>query len=330
VHQVCPLRGGEFDAPQAWLGVRDRKATETIRRLAERQHGIVTRDQLLRQGVGSGLIEARIDVGAFVTIYEGVFAVGHGRLSCEATWLAAVLACGHTAVLSHGSALELWGIGKGGGRVEVTRRAGGTTRSGIWLHQTRFLPSAHTTVKGGIPATTAERTLLDIAARMRQRDLERTVVEADRAGLLDWPRMHRVVAHSNGKKGSGRLRRAVRDIDPRSRDTRSPLEVDFLALCRAAGLPRPEVNVLVEGYLVDFLWRIERLVVETDGYAFHGDRNAFERDRERDLDLTAAGYEVGWFTYRMLTRQPEACARRIREALSRRGASNIPSSEGQS
>jgi very-short-patch-repair endonuclease len=275
------------------------------------------------------LIEARVDVGVLVKIHEGVFAVGHGRLGREATWLAAVLACGRAAVLSHGSAAELWGISEGGGRVEVTRRSGGTTRRAIWLHQTRFLPSAHVTVRNEIPVTSIERTVLDMAARVKERDLERMVIDADRAGLVDWPQLRRVVDGSNGRKGSGRLRRVATGIDPRSRDTRSPLEVDFLALCREAGLPRPEVNVLVEGYMVDFLWGAERFVAETDGYAFHRDRRAFERDRERDLDLAAAGYEVGRFTYRMITDRPGTCAKRIHEALARRGASAMPSGAGQ-
>jgi very-short-patch-repair endonuclease/predicted transcriptional regulator of viral defense system len=305
-------------------GMRDRTATETIRRLAEDQYGLVTRDQLLRLGLRPRLIEARVGAGFLVRVHEGVFAVGHGLLGREATWLAAVLACGRGTVLSHASAVALWGIGGDSERVEVTRRAGGTKRSGIWLHQSRFLPDDHVTVERGIPVTAVERTILDMAARMGWRDLERMVVKADRARLLDWQQLHRVVDCGNGKKGSGRLKSVVLDIDPSLRDTRSLLEADLLTLCRKAGLPRPEVNVLVEGFLVDFLWREPRLVVETDGYAYHSDRGAFERDRERDLALTAAGYEVGRFTYRMLSRQPEACAGRIREALRRRGASRMP------
>lgn len=309
--------------------MRDRRATRTIRLLAERQHGVVARGQLLQYGLSPQLVEARVDAGALVTVYDGVFAVGHGRLSREAAWLAAVLACGSGAVLSHGSAVALWGIGEGGDRVEVTRHSGGTTRTAIWVHQTRFLPDDHIAVEKGIPATSVERTLLDVAARMGRRRLERMVVDADRARLLDWRQLWRVIERGVGRKGVGRLRRVARDIDPRSRDTRSPLEVDFLALCRKAGLPPPEVNVLVEGYLVDFVWPEERLVIETDGYAFHSDRTAFERDRERDLDLTAAGYEVSRFTYRMLAREPKQCAKRIRTALSRRGASNPPPGRGE-
>jgi very-short-patch-repair endonuclease len=297
--------------------------------LAERQHGIVARSQLLRHGLSPGLVEARVDAGVLVTVYEGVFAVGHRKLSREAHWLAAVFASGPGALLSHGSAAKLWGIGKGGDRVEVTRHSGGTTRTVIWVHQTRFLPDDHIAVQQGIPVTSVERTCLDMAARIGRRGLERMVVDADRARLLNWSQLRRVIEQGGGRKGVGRLNRVAREIDPRGRDTRSPLEVDFFALCRKAGLPQPEVNVFAEGYLVDFLWPAERLVVETDGYAFHSDRTAFERDRERDLDLTAAGYEVSRLTYRMLARDPDGCARRIRTALNRRGASNLPPVRGR-
>lgn len=232
-------------------------------------------------------------------------------------------------MLSHGSAAELWGLGKGRGRVEVTRRSGGSTRTAIWVHQTRFLPDDHIAFRGRIPVTSVERTILDMAAHAGLRRLERMLVDADRACILDWRQLPRVIERGNGRKGVGRLRRAVRDIDPRSRDTRSPLEVDLLVLCRKARLPLPEVNVLIEGHLVDFLWPVERLVIETDGYAFHSDRGAFEQDRKRDLDLTAAGYEVGRFTYRMIAREPNVCVERIRRALIRRGASNGPPARGE-
>jgi very-short-patch-repair endonuclease len=304
--------------------MRDREATATIRLLAERQHGVVARSQLLRNGLSRQLVEARVDAGILVPIYDGVFAVGHRKLAPYATWLAAVLASGPGAVLSHGSAAELWCIGEGRGRVEVTRRSGGSTRTAIRVHQTRFLPGDHIARRNGISVTSVERTILDMAARTGLRRLERMLVDADRRRILDWQQLQRVIERGNGRKGVGRLRRAARNIDPRSRDTRSPLEGDLLVLCREAGLPLPEVNVRVEGYLVDFLWPAERLVIETDGYAFHSDRGAFERDRKRDLDLTAAGYEVGRFTYRMIAREPNVCAERIRRALTRRGASNGP------
>lgn len=302
----------------------DREATNAIRRLAEVQHGVVSRQQLLEQGLGRQLIDARLASGLLVAVHEGVFAVGHSRLSREGKWLAAVLATGSGAVLSHGSAAQLWGIGEGSRRPEVTRRSGGTTRATIWIHQTRSLPEDHVKLKAGVPVTSVERTVLDLAARTRRRPLERMLADASRAGILKWPRLWQVIEWGVGRKGRGLLRQVARDLDPHSHAARSPLEVDFLALCRRAGLPSPQVNVFVEGHLVDFLWLSARLVVETDGYAFHSDRGAFERDRRRDLDLAAAGYEVSRLTYQMVRHEPDRCIDVVRSALDRRGASNLP------
>jgi hypothetical protein len=131
-----------------------------------------------------------------------------------------------------------------------------------------------------------------------------------------------MVQGGRGRKGIGRLRRVVMAVDPRAADTKSPSEIDFLALCREFGLPLPQVNVLVEGHLVDFFWPAQRLVVEADSYAYHADRPAFERDHERTIALTMAGYEVHRATRLMLRRDPRAFLGLIRHALQRRTASN--------
>ena len=165
--------------------------------------------------------------------------------------------------------------------------------------------------------TTLERTLLDAAAGLDRRQIERVVVAADRSGRLSWGALDRVMAEGKGRPGVGRLRDVARAADPRARDVRSPLEVDFLALCRDAGLPHPQVNVLVEGLLVDFLWPSERLVVETDSYTFHRDRLSFERDHANTVALTAAGYEVLRTTYGMLEANPDPFLGLVRNALLR-------------
>jgi hypothetical protein len=130
------------------------------------------------------------------------------------------------------------------------------------------------------------------------------IVEADRSGRLVWRELHRVIEQGNGRKGLRRVRRVAARVDPRAADTLSPLEVDFLSLCQKAGLPLPQINVLVEGHLVDFYWPQARVIVETDGYTYHKDRVAFERDHETTVALTAAGYTVHRTTYRMLKRNP--------------------------
>lgn len=304
--------------------MKDREATGVLRALAERQHGVVARWQLLEAGIGLGVIQRRIEGGLLIPIFQGVFALGHRRLDRYGDWMTAVLASGPGAVLSHASALELWDIRRSHGSVEVLRRSGGVhrRRRGIRLHQTRWLPAEHIAVERGIPVTTVERAMLDTAARLDARQLERALVAADRSGRLRWPELQHLVARGRGRKGIGRLRRVASEVDPRAREAISPTEIDFLALCRRADLPLPQVNVLIEDCLVDFLWPAQRLIVETDSYSYHGDRPAFERDHERTIALESAGYEVHRVTHKILSRDPALFLDLVRRSLDRRTASN--------
>jgi len=291
-------------------------ATTAIRELAERQHGVVARRQLFELGVGKGLIQHRIETDRLLPLHQGVFAVGHRRVGLRGEWMAAVLACGPGALLSYGSAAHLWGIRGSRGAIEVSRVSGHRRPHGVRLHQPKSLPVEDVTEKAGIPVTSLERTLADVAGRFYEREMERMLVEADRSGQLSWPTLHAVLDRPGGRKGIGRLRRVAREVDPRALDTLSPTEVDFLALCRKARLPLPQVNVLVDGRLVDFFWPDIRLIVETDSYSYHGDRPAFERDHESTISLTAAGYKVLRTTHRMLERDPTPFMHLVREALS--------------
>jgi len=228
--------------------------------------------------------------------------------------MAAVLACGPGAVLSHGSAAHLWGIRGSRGPIEVTRVSGHRRPHGVRLHQTRWLPPEQRVVEGGISVTSLERVMLDIAGGLDNRQLERALVEADRSGLR-WAELRRILNATTGRKGQGRLERLVEEVDPRAAEARSPMEVDFLALCRKARLPLPQVNVLVEGLLVDFLWPGPRVIVETDSYTYHGDRPAFERDHERMAILQAAGYTVHCATRKMLEHNPGFFLGLVRQSL---------------
>ena len=280
------------------------EATVAIRDLAERQHGVVARRQLIALGLGRGLIQDRIDAGRLLPLHQGVFALGHRRIGIRGEWMAATLACGPDAYLSHGSAAQLWGIRGSRRPHEVLRVSGHRRPHGVWLHQTRSLPNEDVTIEAGIPVTSIERTIMDNAGRLDERQLEHMIVDAERSGRLVWRELHRVIEQGNGRKGLRRLRRVVARVDPRAADTISPLEVDFLSLCQKAGLLLPQVNVMVEGHLADFYWPRAKVIVETDGYAYHKDRAAFERDREVTVALTAAGYTVHRATYRMLQRDP--------------------------
>lgn len=291
------------------------EATVAIRKLAEEQHGVVAWRQLLALGLGRGQIEARVNSGKLVPLHRGVFALGHRRIDIRGRWLAAVLACGPNAALSYGSAAQLWGIRGSRGPIEVTRRSGHRRPHGVRLHQTRSLPPEHVAVEAAIPVTTPERTLLDLAARLDRVQMERALVAADRAKRIHWPELIAVVEEGRGRKGRTMLRRLCAEVDPGAVNTRSNPEIDFLALCREAGLPTPQTNVLVEGRLVDFLWPKERLVVEVDSYRYHSDRPAHERDGKSTIALMNAGYKVLRPTDRMLEEDPGPVMRLVRRSL---------------
>jgi hypothetical protein len=220
--------------------------------------------------------------------------------------------------------MELWGLRGSRGDIEVLRRSGGVhrRRSGIRLHQTRSLPDDHLTIEQGIPVTTPERALLDMAPRLDAKQLERALVEGDKSGCVRWPKLQAMVRGWRGKRGIGRLRSVAMEVDPRAVDTIAPSEIDFLALCREFGVPLPQVNVLVEDCLVDFYWPRQRLVVESDSFQHHTNRPTFEDDHERTVKLTAAGYEVHRATWRMLAWNADPFMSLVRASLRKRTASN--------
>lgn len=293
-------------------------ATRLIRDLAERQHGVVARRQLLEAGLGRGLIQERLRIRLLIPVHRGVYSVGHRRGDLRHRWMAAVLACGDRAVLSHGSAAHLWDLRRSRGPVEVTRLAGARPRAGIRLRQTSALAARDLTREGEIPVTTIERTLADIAAELNPTQLERAVVAAARSGRLRWEELRRVIEEGAGRPGVASLRRVAAEVDPVAVEVRSGPEVDFLGLCRKSRLPVPAVNVLVEGHLVDFLWPGQRVVVEVDSYRYHGDHPAFERDHRRTLALETAGYAVHRITERMLSGDPAPFLSLVRRSLTER------------
>jgi hypothetical protein len=211
------------------------------------------------------------------------------------------------------------------GPIEVLRQSGGFNpegHRGVRLHQTRRLFDYEVTLERGIPVVVRERVLLDLAARTDAKQLERVFVQAYKSGHLDWRRLGRITKRRRGCKGVGRLRQIALDVDPEALETKSVSEVDFLGLWRETNMQIPACNVLVEGYLVDFLWPAQKVIVETDSWGHHGDRPTFESDHQRDVDLVAAGYDVHRTTYKMLERNPVPFLRNVRRALVERTASN--------
>jgi very-short-patch-repair endonuclease len=278
---------------------------------------VVARAQLLELGFGPGAIRRRIRSQRLHRVYHEVYAVGHPSLSTHGRWLAAVLAAGPQAVLSHRSAAALWGLrSTAAPTIDVTVIAHARrNRGNLALHVTRQLPRQDRAARDGIPVTSVARTLLDIAEVIPGDQLAAAVEKAERMRWLDRWAIDEVCARGNGRRGLGALRAAVEAAVEPQPFTRSELERAFYGLCRNHHLPLPLLNQWVLGYEVDALWPGPRLVVEVDGYETHRTRAAFERDRARDGALQVAGYRVLRFTWRMIEREPESVAATIRSVL---------------
>jgi hypothetical protein len=240
--------------------------------------------------------------------------------------MAAVLAYGPDAVLSHRSAAAHWGLRRETrATIDVSLpRQSACFRPLITAHACTTLRPEDVTAHDGVPCTTVARTLLDLAEVVDRREVERAVEQAEVLRVFDGRAVDAVLARAAGRRGAGVLRAVLDEFDDCGL-TANEFEERFLALCLDAGIARPEVNrwgaLHDQEIKVDFLWQAERLIVETDSRTFHATRYAFERDRRRDQDLLLAGYQVVRFTWRQVTRDPEHVAHTIRALLARRARS---------
>jgi very-short-patch-repair endonuclease len=278
-------------------------------RIAARQHGVVTTRQLREVGLDKSAVSRRLRGGRLHRMHRGVYAVGHPALGLHGRWMAAVLACGEGAVLSHASAAALWGLLRpidGPVHVSIPTTRGSRQRRGIHLHRCPALVQRSsspsylqsrggrgrpllTTYRNRIPVTTVPRTVADLRGSLPPHLVRRAIRQAELAG-------HRLEAVESDR-------------------TRSDLEAAFLALCRRHGLPAPEVNVKVGRWEVDFLWRSQRVAVEADTFTYHRGSVAFEADHARDLDLRDQGYAVLRFTDRQIEAEPARVAGDLEAAL---------------
>lgn len=283
-----------------------------IATLAAQQHGVVALVQLVALGLTESAVRKRVASGRLHRVYRGVYAVGHRRLTKRGRWMAAVLACGDDAVLSHLSAGELFNVRRSGGIVDVTS----TTRSrhgvpGIRLHQPRALAPEHRTIVDGIPVTTVPRMLADLAGTLDAQQLKRVWQEAQRQRLLDVEAVKPLV--SQPRKGIGKLRALVEEAED-APDTHTEFEHRFHDfITDHPEIPVPAYNVALHGYVVDAVWLNERLIVELDSRAYHWHRT--EEDADRAADLLSHGFPTYHLTWRALTRKPDTVAHRIRSYL---------------
>ena len=284
--------------------------------LAQQQHGVVSSSQLRMAGVSHDIVERRVRAGLLQRIYHGVYLVGPvaAPLSRE---MAALLACGDNAVISHHTAASMWKIMPAQGPTDpirvISAHSDHGRRRNICARRLRTLGADEVTMCDGIRVTTVERTLMDVAATATARDLERALAEAYARRLSTRAEILALLERHSGRPGVRRLHELVTGASPAL--TRSDAEERMLAHIRRVGLPSPRVNVRVHGYEVDFYWSRHKFVVEVDGFAYHSSAASFEGDRRRDSVLAAAGIRVMRVTWRQLTEEPEITLVRLAQAL---------------
>lgn len=292
--------------------------------LAARQHGVVASWQLRQLGYTKQEMYWRVRSARLHRIYRGVYAVGHRRLTVKGRRMAAVLACGREAVLSHASAIahhELRPPADGPIDVTVPGRSR-RGQAGIRVHSVRTLDRRDRAVCDGIPITSVHRTVLDYADVAHRQQLRLAIDEAERRGLFDLRAIEDLLERTPGRHGTKQLRETLDGITGPAPWTRSELERRFLALIREARLPEPQANVLLAGELVDICWPGDPpLVVELDGYGFHKSRTQFNQDRRRDTKPLVAGVRVIRVTQARIEQEP---AELIRDLL----ALLLPPQEG--
>src|SRR3954447_17366711 len=277
--------------------------------LARGQHGVVTRAQLLALGFSDAAIRHRLADGRLHRKWRGVYAVGRPELAERGLWMAAVLACGPDAALSHSSAAALWQLRRAEVRIEVCAPTA-RRRPGVVLHRGEREITRHQ----GIPVTSPTCTLVDLAARLDREPLEAAINEADKLGLVDPETLRMNLAKLDRRPGLANLRRV---LDRQTFTlTDSELERRFLPMVRRVGLPRPLTRERVNGFKVDFYWPELGLVVETDGLTYHRTPAQQARDRLRDQTHAAAGLTPLRFTRAQVRFEP-AHVERILSAVRR-------------
>ncbi len=288
---------------------------------ARRQHGVVSRAQLLGAGLAGGAIDALVRRSRLRPVHRGVYLLGALAGPLEpprAPEMAALLACGRDAVVSHRSAAGLWGLlPPPPGRAPVDVLIPGRDRSrhrGLRARRVVDLSREDVTIREGIPVTTAARTLVDLAGTLAMRELEQALARADRKGLAGRADVAAALSRRYRAKGAAALRELLASADAPA-FTRSEAEERLLALVRSGGLPAPSANARIGAIEVDFLWRGTGVVVEVDGFAHHRSRRSFEGDRIRDARLAAMGLRVVRVTWRQLVKEPARTLVRLAQVL---------------
>ncbi len=305
-----------------YVGVSSQAAVDrAIARVAAKQNGNITRSQLLELGVDDKAIAYRVKVGRLHRVFRGVYSVGRRPVTPQEWAGAAVLACGAGAALSHASAMVLWGYWRHWEKPYEVTVVGDRRTKGIRVHRSATLRRRDVTTQLGIRVTTPARTILDISPRQNDRAFKRTVSNAMHSLWLTQDQLAEAVSrHANLPAA----KRVARLIGLPGTPTRSGWEDDFPIFCECYGLPAPVMGAPIGGYIVDALFVAEGVIVELDSWPFHGDKIAFETDRERDAYMLVRGLVTVRVTEERLDGRPREEAERLHAILAGRRAAHAP------
>jgi very-short-patch-repair endonuclease/predicted transcriptional regulator of viral defense system len=299
---------------------RFRERERAIGRIADRQHGVVSRSQLIKLGLEEGAIARRLATGRLHEVQRGVYAPGRRTLTRQGRWMAAVLTSGPEAALSHWSAAALWMIRPNSRTIiDVTTPQKSRSWDGIKRHHSP-LPADEVTVKEGIPVTSVARTILDLAATEPTDVVENLLREMEFRELRDRLSLPSLIKRYPGKRGIRKVAAALERLqeEPAGRRRRG-LEERFAPFLRRYHLPLPRFNDWIalgaKRFQVDCHWPGTNQIVELDGWEGHKTKTAFREDRARDRILRVAGYSVTRLTWNQLDDEPEAVSADLRVLL---------------
>ena len=283
-----------------------------IAAVAAKQNGNITRRQVLDVGLDDGGIAWRVKIGRLFRVFRGVYAAGRRPVTAQEWASAAVLACGSGAALSHGSAMALWGYWRHWDKPYEVTVVGDRRTKGLRVHRSTTLRRRDVTRQLGIRVTTPARTIFDISPRQSDRAFKRSVSNALHSLWLTEDQLAAAVGRHPNLPAA---KRVARLIGLPGTPTRSGWEDDFPAFCERYGLPAPVMGAPIGGYIVDALFVAERVIVELDSWPFHGDKIAFETDRERDAYMLARGLVTLRVTEERFDGRPGEEAERLHEIL---------------
>jgi very-short-patch-repair endonuclease len=288
------------------------RADEIIAELAGRSHGVVARRALLEVGIGAEQIRRRLQRGSLIRVHRGVYRVGHTAPVIEATFMAAVMACGDGALLSDRAAGFLWGLLKGDAPAPEVLARSERRVPGIAVRRARPFFVEDASICRGVPVTTVARTLVDLARWLT----EPVLAQACHQGLVRFQiapdSVESVLSRLPNARGARTLRRVLHGDVPVSL---SRLEREFLNVLREERLPLPRTNRLTGSYRVDCRWPSEHLTVELDSYTFHGSHHAWDQDRHREREAYARGDQFRRYTWKDVLGRSGLMLRELRALL---------------